>query len=437
MIIQQTKAEIRICRVGGLDHVLPSGDAAYHITEWRVYEDICKPYLTGQLVIETLVNLSEEFIYPTAEVFLEWECPRSDGGPTRVYSERMRVFSYDSRPIGGGTDVRMQHTLSLIGQEYYNDRHNIVVQRIKNQTATSAAASIHEQYMKDRGPTGGSMQVSPGSTGLIGKDDIQHAATNKKPMKAIHDLLDRAVYAAWPSCAPVYFRRQAINGKSTYVMSPLQKIMEDGSVYKYFHKPASSSRTPDNLIGYDLVIHFKPIVPPSEHGQAVAGALGSLLTSTSHFNYKSKQFGTVKPNLGNALSQFTGNAQLKAKVQSAVAEAQRGTLGSSVMMGLIDELMQSASVDKNGPGGYRAKQEAFLTAVAYSRKYWVSVPGQSGLNVSAGDVIEVEYYINGDTPLTKRLFIPRLIHEVRFTRNDDRSPVNNQAVTEIYGVEWN
>lgn len=432
MIIEQTKAILRICNVGGLEF-MDGGNANFHVTEWRIYEDICKPYLTGQLVIETQANRSEEFIYPTAEVIIEWEAPRSDGGPTKLYRERMRVFSYDSKPYGTGSDVRMEHTLSLIGQEYYNDRHNIVVGRFKNQTATSVASQIHNQYMQSNGGLG----VSPSSTGLIGKDDIQHAATNKKPMKAIHDVLDRAVYASWPSCAPTYFRRKAINGKPAYVISPLQKIMEDGEVYTYYHLPASGSWGPMNMAAYDGVLHFKPIVPPSEHGQAVAGALGSLLTSTSYFNYKTKEFGTQKGNLGKALSQFTGNAQLKAKVQSAVAEAQKGGLGSRVMMGLIDELMQSASVDKNGPGGYRSAQEAFLTAVAYARKYWVSVPGQSGLNVSAGDVINVVYYVNSPTPLTKRLFIPRLIHEVRFSRGPNREPVNNQAVTEIYGVEWN
>jgi hypothetical protein len=192
-------------------------------------------------------------------------------------------------------------------------------------------------------------------------------------------------------------------------------------------------------MGYDLAMHFKPIVPPSEHGQATAaGTLASLMNAASFFDYKTKSFQTIPGSVDKVLSLpfVANNPILKRKVQSALTEAQRGTFGSRHMVGILDELMQSSSVDKNGPGGYNTAQEAFLTAVAYTQKYWVSVPGQSGLNVSAGDVINVKYPVNSNKLLTKRLFIPRLIHEIRFTRGPDREPVTNQAVTEIYGVAW-
>ena len=118
-----------------------------------------------------------------------------------------------------------------------------------------------------------------------------------------------------------------------------------------------------------------------------------------------------------------------------LAEAQKSSRGGMTMMNFMDTLMQEKNIDKNGPAGYNVKQEAFIAALTYSQKYWVSVPGQTGVNITCGDRINVIYPV-GATPIQKTLFIPRLIHEVRFTQGDDRQPLEVNAKTEIYGVSW-
>jgi len=77
-----------------------------------------------------------------------------------------------------------------------------------------------------------------------------------------------------------------------------------------------------------------------------------------------------------------------------------------------------------------------ITALTYTPKYWISVPGQTGVNLTVGDRFTVEYPVGG-VMTQKTLFIPRLIHEVRFSEGShDRRQLEANAKTEIYGVAW-
>ena len=97
-VIPPTKATLRTCVVNSLPHfdITSGGEVRvnYHVKELRVYEDICKAYFTGQLVIETMLNVSENFITPTAPVTLSFVAPRTDGGQTKTYTEQFRIYSY-------------------------------------------------------------------------------------------------------------------------------------------------------------------------------------------------------------------------------------------------------------------------------------------------------------------------------------------------------
>jgi hypothetical protein len=431
-LFQPTKAKLDRCTIGDISFAESVGGQIqfnYHVKEFRIYEDICKAYFTGQLVIETMLNTYELLLQPTQEVILKFTCPRSDGGPTRSYQERFRIYSYDSRPIGGGADGRVEHTISLIGQEYYNDKHNVVVQNFKNTTGVSAAQKIHQQYIASNG----GLEPSP-SVGMIGSDRVPHQVLNKKPFKAIHDILDRCVFSTYQTCAPVYFRR-----KQGYVMKPLQEILETGPITGSFqHRTAAGSSLQDVFLGYNNVIHMRPLAPPGEDESGTkASDISGMLKSLAYLDVKRGHFKYNIGQLQNLLSlPFVKNTpSLKNAAQEMLAEAQKSSRGGMTMMNFLDTLMQEKNIDKNGPGGYNVKQEAFIAALTYAQKYWVSVPGQTGVNITCGDRINVIYPV-GNTPIQKTLFIPRLIHEVRFSQGDDRQPLEVNAKTEIYGVHW-
>jgi hypothetical protein len=126
-------------------------------------------------------------------------------------------------------------------------------------------------------------------------------------------------------------------------------------------------------------------------------------------------------------------------VAEMLGEAARGSFGARNMFHIVDDLMQSLATQKNGPGGYNAAQEAFLTALGYCPKYWVSVPMQSGLNITCGSRINVIYpIVDGDRPryIEKTLYIPRLIHEIRLTQGEKRQPLIVNGTTDMFGVLW-
>lgn len=439
-VIQPTKAALRSCIVNSLPYVdYSSGDVKnnFHVKELRIYEDICKAYFTGQLVIETMLNVSELFIAPTAPVTISFEAPRSDGGPTKTYTESFRIFSYDSKPLSGGGDARMQHTIQLIGQEYYNDKHNTVLENFANRPGTGAAAAIHNEYMR----VNGGLRIPIPSTGLIGEQLHPHQVKNMKPIKAIHDILDRCVFAAYKTCAPVYFR-----DKPGYVMAPLQGLLETGPVLESFkHIPAQGASLQETMFGYNNVIHLRPVAPAGESSAAAsAGTIAGLINATSSFDIKT----------GNYIENFNAAARVlnlpfmnripkfKGMAQQMLQQASRGRYGARMMFSMLDELLQKKQVDKNGPGGYNAAQEAFLTTLNYAPKYWISVPLQTGVNVTCGSRIIVTAPIGtSDRPqiMNKVLFVPRLIHEIRFTengQNNKREPLNINGTTDIYCVQW-
>lgn len=426
MIIQPTKAGILNCEINGVSYL----DNTYHIKELRVYEDICKAYFTSQLVIETSLNVYEDFLAPTVPVIFTFEAPRSDGGPTKKYTESFRVYSYDSKPLSGGADARMEHTINLIGQEYYNDRHNTVEASFANELGSTAVSKIHNQYMS---VNGGLRMLMP-SLGMIGKELSPHQVQNKKPIKAIHDILDRMVYGQYKSSAPVYFR-----DKNGYVVAPLQHILENGTIAENFkHIPAQGAFLAETMGGYNNVIHMRPLAPPGETSAGASGGdIGNLMKSSSFFDLKS---GNYIPNI-NAFSKlldldFVKNTPgLSKRVQEMIAQANKNKYGGRMMFSMLDELLQNRQVDKNGPGGYNTTQEAFLATLSYAQKYWVSVPLQTGVNVTCGQRINVIYPIN-DKLTAKTLFIPRLIHELRLTQGEKREPLNVVGTTDFYCVLW-
>ena len=422
-IIQAGKATLTRCTIGGIEMFDDIGETIFHVKELRIYEDICKPYFTADLVIETNLNNYERFLYPTAEVNLAFVCPRSDGGRTRdPYRERFRVFSYKSESIGSGADGRLEHSLSLIGQEYYNDKHNVVTQNFNDRTGTSIASAIHQKYMA----SSGGLSIEPESLGLFGTQDKKVQVINKKPMKAIHDVLDRCVYSQYKSCAPVYFKNY-----EGYRMAPLQHILENGPVKQNFrHIPAQGKTALDVLLGYDLVYDFKPVAPAGESSGGVrAGEISGLQKGSSFFDFNTKNIIHKLP------KRLTGQFPNTKYAEDMLNEAYKGGMGGLNLFHIIDEMVQKRSVDKHGPGGYNVTQEAFLSALNYAPKYWVSVPGQTGINITCGDRISVTYPVPPDIK-TRTLFIPRLIHEIKFTEGPDRKPVTINARTEIYGVYW-
>jgi hypothetical protein len=404
----------------------------YHVQELRLYEDICKPYFTGQLVVETGYNTGDSFISPGLVVQLNFEAPRSDGGKTRVYKEDFRIYSYESKPL---TPFTMQYTITLIGQEYYNDKTNVVQQSFPNIPGTEAAKQIHNQYMTaGHGP----IRVEPTAMGLLSQTDVPHIVNNKKPIKAIHDILDSVVYAQYKTCAAVYYR-----DTKGHVIAPLQALIEQAPIAETFkHNFALGADFSAAAAAYSNIHHLKPLSPAGEDRSSTSGSdLEGLFQSSSGYDLKSGDYLSKNLSVDDAITNLFGAAASFQKLaKSFTGGIKSAKYGGKQLMTLLDGRRQPVSVDKNGPGGFNTAEDKFVTALTYSPKYWVSVPMQTGLNVTCGQRIVVIYPLglaNNDKLMIKTLFVPRLVHELRFTEGDKRNTISNQGITDLYCVDWN
>ena len=424
-LIQPGRASLIYCYVSGI----PNFDGTvqnYHVQEMRLFEDHCKAYFTGELIIEAHQNVWEVLVAIGSEVEIAWEAPRSDNGPTKIYTETYRIYSYASKPREGDTNNAMVITLSIIGAEYYNDKQNTVLQSFANVPATVAAAAIHQQYVAENG----GLRVPLPSMGMAGLQQVPHEVNNKKPIKAIHDLLDKAVWAAYPSCACTYFR-----DKPGYMMAPLQFLLETAPVVQSFaHQPDQASSIQQTIHGYDRIIQLRPQAPPAQdRGGSGGGAIGALSSATSFFDLNSGNYLNSFQSLGAVIGGLTGNFQ---KIANGMKGGVKGRYGGRAMMSILDEKHQPSAIAKGGPGGYASAEEAFLAALGFADKYWISVPAQTGVNVTCGQRINVLYPFSGHAMIAKTLYVPRLIHELKFTEGKNRKQVTITGTTDIFAVHW-
>ena len=430
---------LRKCTINGIP-TTENGQVNFHVSQIKIMEDHCKPYFTAQLTLESYNHSHDFFIFTTAEVLIEFVSPSSDPTfPAEVYSERFRIFSHDSEPMREGqSQNRIQHKLSLMGQEYYNDRHNVVNQMDSNLTGTAAAQKIHNNYVEAQN---GPIRVSTPSSGMIGSTKHPHQSSNLKPFTAINDILSRCVWQQYPSCAPVHFR-----DKIGHRIGPLQHIMSSGSSKMTFvETPGSGARNGEMIgtaKGYKQLIAVKPLSPSGEASSGVrASDVGNLNKAASWIDLLSGTFKHGDGKIDSIMKKMGLSSTipgLNGKIKAMLAESQKGRNGGQ-LLNFIDSVIQPRSQAKDGPGNFNTSQEAFVTALTYSDKFWITVPGQSGHKITCGDAINIEYSIMRNKRAedrTRRLYVARLVHTIDFTVGEKRTHQGNKAMTDIYGVAW-
>jgi hypothetical protein len=318
-----------------------------------------------------------------------------------------------------------------MGDEYFNDTQNTVMMNIPNKTATAAASDIHNQYLQENGSL-----VIQGSKGFIGTTDTPHEVVNKKPIKAIHDLLDKAVSITVDTSAFVYFRN-----KPGYVIAPLEHLLKSSSVLgNFIHKPAAGNTLADVLVGYNNIIHLRPMAPPSQDtAQGSRSAeLDSMSKTGAFFDMNTGNF-TIQSGKSGIEKNFAkfgkGQQSLAVIAKELLGGTVKSQFGSRIMNTVINEHRQKREIDKNGPGGYNTKEEAFIASLSFSKKYWISVPMQSGIDVTIGNRINVVYPI-GTGITAKTLFVARLIHELQFKTPGQKTFEPVQGTTDMFCVEY-
>lgn len=428
-ISQPTKAAIRRCIIGNVPHLNDRGIENFAIHAFRVYEDICKPYFTATLLIEDQMNNTDPYLYPAVNVEISFESLPNN----KKYTETFRIYSIESKPKGDDLYGGMLITINLIGEEYYNDVQNTVMQSFDNKTAVSAAVEIHNTFISENGPISATQ-----STGLIATDKLPHMVQNLKPIKAIHDLLDKAISGTWTTHAFTYFRN-----KQGYVIAPLQELLTTSPILGNFvHNPASGSDLNKILAGYNEIIHLRPMAPPSQETAAGIRSveLDSLMKTSSFFDVKTGNLFNTSSTQGlqklvGTLAKIKSTKGLSAIGKSLLKDTVKTKFGARMMFAVLNEDRQPRAIDKHGPAGHNSQEEAFVSALNHQKKYWISVPLQSGINITIGNRIKVVYPVN--TKRTeKTLFVVRLVHEIQYKTPGSKNYEPVQGTTDMYCIEW-
>ncbi len=195
-----------------------------HVNCIRVFEDMCKPYITSQIMIMDNNNMINGLKLEGGDpVSFAFDAHETDGN---VYSQQQYILSIDGEESTDNLRT-ITYTIYTAGRSYFCDKANIVQMADVNKTGANLAARIHNQYVADGGLSLHS------SVGMIAKDDIGgYHVNNKHPFKAIGDVLDRSVGSGVKTGSWMYFR-----DVSKHVICPLEVLFgSTGSQETFWQK---------------------------------------------------------------------------------------------------------------------------------------------------------------------------------------------------------
>src|SRR6185369_8924788 len=130
-----TKASILSCSVAGADFTKQT-------LKISVFETVCKPYLTGVVVVRDDSNLINALKIQGGEP-VSFNFSAGDG---LNYSQTMYVLDLKGDPMENNLRT-VKYTINVISKEYFSDRSNMVQQSFQNLPGTEIAKKIHGTFV--------------------------------------------------------------------------------------------------------------------------------------------------------------------------------------------------------------------------------------------------------------------------------------------------
>ncbi len=316
---------------------------ARFVNQLSVFETIKKPYLTGKIVLIDNNNLLDNMKLRGGE-----PCSFAfDGGDGYVYEQTLNVFSvHGNKSKAGGR--AMQYDIVLIGPEYYRDKEQIVQHPFKMMTGTAAASAIHNRYI------GGGLNIIMGSMGMMFKEP--GTIKSHKPFKAMDEIRQRLCFPGNDGNC-LYFKN-----KFGHQFGPLAAFMAAASSggQKFIQKTTwGRNFIKDTFEAQAAILFAAADVSDQKPGSAGSqqGGEAKNPNKTVYDNRLKKITQKINPGGGGMANFFMHDGAL---VDAAVAPfAKRGQEGIT-RAGVMDGPMMT-----------------------------VSVPIQTGLNVTAGGGCEL------------------------------------------------
>lgn len=392
----------------------------------KIYESMCKPYITAEL---TLLN-NDGNINP-----LQLQI----GDPVYFVLVDQLGQQYELETFL--TMIPQEITSEGIRQEmvtlvsatiaYFRDRASRAQSSHMNVPVTTAVADIHAQFIQTP------LLIEP-SSGMIAKDTSGGAgAQMEKPFTIIKQLLNRAVYPAYPEAAVVYFEQHPFQSTPVHRAAPLSLFMDGGvgAVWKqkdtwgtnYMHM-FGAEESENAILASKLY---------KKEDEAVGGSAGNIIASAAQAQTTLDQYAR-NPNKRDISAIYKANPRLAQQFASKY--------GGQLLLNMFDQARTDPSSD---PSIKTTAQNAFVAEVKARTNYLVKVGLQAGIRQTVGNCVELEL-MGGPGPILAdagggrrdvsgtlvigKFVIADLMHEAYFDNRVVQGTTTIRAVTtEIAG----
>lgn len=342
---------------------IQGADVRKHTQKISIYETMCKPYLTATIVINDTSNIINNLMLRGGErvSFV------IDTGIGKIYESVQYILSINEAESQDNFRS-MVYTIQTASESYFNDRAGLVQRSDVNIPATAAAQLIHSEHVGTDAP----LQVLMPSLGMIAKSDIGGFVTsNKKPFKAIEDILARCSYGSIKSGSTVYFR-----DRDSYVIAPLEHLFNTMSAQeKFVQKQTWGADWRDTFNAYNAIIHASTKVNETE-GKQRGGMNNIAAAAKGALNvFDVAQGKEVVMKTAQAAKAIQGS------LSGIAQQFGRGKFGGIPNVLQIDSRRNEPSNDQSLN---MVEQNMFQAQVKDSVNYYIKVPIQSGINITVG-----------------------------------------------------
>lgn len=333
-----------------------------HTQSIFLYETMCKPYLTATITINDTANAINALQLRGGErvAFV------IDTGIGKLIESVQYILTIDEAESQDNFRS-MVYTITTASESYFNDRAGMVQRSDVNIPATAAVKLIHAEHLGTDAP----LNILLPSLGMIAKSEIGGFITsNKKPFKAIEDIITRASYGGIKTGSTVHFRNL-----KEYVIGPLEHIFNTMSATESFvQKQTWGSDFRDTFNSYNAIIHASTKI--SEGGKQRGGMNNIAAAAKGALNvFDSAQGKELVMKAAEVASSISGG------LTAAAQKFGKGKYGGIPNVLQFDSRRNEAS---NEQSLNMVAQNMFQAQVKDSVNYYIKVPIQTGVNVLAG-----------------------------------------------------
>lgn len=398
---QATKGRVKQCVIAGVDLIR-------YVHCARIYESLCKPYLTAELIVLDNNNLIEQMRLVGGEpVTIAIDAPPN---PRTYPNATMYILSLQGRQSPENLKTQI-YTFHLIGGTFFQDKKNVVQEGFKGIPGTAAIQKIWDKYLG-----ADPLQILQHSTGAIGdKEGFQVAGL--KPFAAIDAIRKQLTFPGLNTGSTLLFR-----DRDDAKFAPLERLFQTGNggenaPASYIQKETWGTYFNDRDIYRAIIVAHLEIAkgmaemnPGSGGGRSgineIAAAMGqaqmvfdinqggvskNVGAQTFATNYGG---GSAAALSGNANNRVSGFGDLTLSISSMVDSRASSILGAAAasMGGMPNVQITNKSLQATGTAMFnKTMGERMYSANARNGpQLTIKVPMQTGLEATVGRKIDVQ-----------------------------------------------